>query len=205
MLVSAVQKHESAYVCMLSHFSHVRLLWSYGLQHPGSSIHGDTPGKNTGVGCHFLLLGIFLIQRWNPCFMSAAWAGGFFITSTTWEAYIQYTYMCDLAIYRETSVKVLVAQLCLILYNPMDYHLPGSSVHGILHAKILKWVTIPSRGCSWPRDRTWVFHISGRFFSIWAIKEVHRERALIQIIIKYWKVNVKVWYLFFTCSCSIKH
>ena len=26
---------------------------------PGSSIHGDSPGKNTGVGCHFLLQGIF--------------------------------------------------------------------------------------------------------------------------------------------------
>ena len=31
---------------------------------PGSSVHG----KNTGVGCHFLLQGIFLTQRSNPCF-----------------------------------------------------------------------------------------------------------------------------------------
>ena len=29
---------------------------------PGSSVHGDSPGKNTGVGCHFLFQGIFLIQ-----------------------------------------------------------------------------------------------------------------------------------------------
>ena len=34
---------------------------------PGSSVHGDLPGKNTRVGCHFLLQGIFLIQRLNPC------------------------------------------------------------------------------------------------------------------------------------------
>jgi len=33
---------------------------------PGSSIHEDSPGKNTGVGCHALLQGIFLIQGSNP-------------------------------------------------------------------------------------------------------------------------------------------
>ena len=36
-----------------------------------------------------------------------------------------------------------VAQLCLILFNPMDHTLPGSSVHGICQARILEWVTIP--------------------------------------------------------------
>ena len=33
---------------------------------PGSSVHGDSPGKNTGVGCHALLQGIFPTQRMNP-------------------------------------------------------------------------------------------------------------------------------------------
>ena len=33
---------------------------------PGSSVHGDFPGKNTGVGCHFFLQGIFLTQELNP-------------------------------------------------------------------------------------------------------------------------------------------
>ena len=33
---------------------------------PGSSVHGDSPGKNTGVGCHGLLQGIFLTQGVNP-------------------------------------------------------------------------------------------------------------------------------------------
>ena len=32
----------------------------------GSSVHGDFPGKNTGVGCHALLLGIFPTQGSNP-------------------------------------------------------------------------------------------------------------------------------------------
>ena len=35
-------------------------------------------------------------------------------------------------------------QLCLTLCNPMDYSLPGSSVHGILQARILEWVALPS-------------------------------------------------------------
>ena len=33
---------------------------------PGSSVHGDSPDKNTGVGCHALLQGIFPTQEWNP-------------------------------------------------------------------------------------------------------------------------------------------
>ena len=33
---------------------------------PGSSVRGDSPGKNTGVGCHFLLQGIFPTQGLNP-------------------------------------------------------------------------------------------------------------------------------------------
>ena len=56
--------------------------------------------------------------------------------------------------------KVLVAQSCLTLCDPMDCSLPGSSVHGILQARILEWVVIPfSRGSSWPRDRTWISRI----------------------------------------------
>ena len=33
---------------------------------PGSTVHGISPSKNTGVGCHFLLQGIFPTQRLNP-------------------------------------------------------------------------------------------------------------------------------------------
>ena len=47
------------------------------------------------------------------------------------------------------------------LYSPL-----GSSVHGILQARILDWVAMPfSRGSSRPRDWTWVFCIAGRFFT----------------------------------------
>ena len=41
-----------------------------------------------------------------------------------------------------SEVKVLVTQLCLTLWNPRDCSLPGSSVHGILQARILEWVAI---------------------------------------------------------------
>ena len=41
-----------------------------------------------------------------------------------------------------------------ILCDPMDYSLPGSSVHGILQTRILEWVAIPfSKGSSKPRDK----------------------------------------------------
>ena len=58
-------------------------------------------------------------------------------------------------------------QSCLTLFSPMDCSVPGSSVHGILQARKLEWVVVPSsRGSSWPRDPTHIFCCSctaGRF------------------------------------------
>ena len=53
----------------------------------------------------------------------------------------------------------------------MDCSLPGSSLHGILQARVLEWVAISfSRGSSRPREtRTQVSHIAGRCFNLWAI------------------------------------
>ena len=51
----------------------------------------------------------------------------------------------------------IVLPLCLTLCNPMDCSLPGSTIHGILQARILEWVAISfSRGSSWGRDWTCV-------------------------------------------------
>ena len=56
----------------------------------------------------------------------------------------------------------------------MDCSLPGSSVHWIIQARILKWVALPfSRGSSPPRVWTWVSYIVGRFFTIRGIREAH--------------------------------
>ena len=58
-----------------------------------------------------------------------------------------------------TILLSLVAQLCLILCNPMDYSSPGSSVHRISQARILEWVAIScSSGSSKPRDWTCLLH-----------------------------------------------
>ena len=65
---------------------------------------------------------------------------------------------------------MLITQLCPTLFDPMDCISPGSSVHGVLQARILDWVAIPfSRGSSLPRDQTQVSWIAGGFFTIWAI------------------------------------
>ena len=70
------------------------------------------------------------------------------------------------------KVKVLVAQLCLTLCDSMDSSLPGSSVHGILQARIREWVAMPSFWrSSQPRDRTQVAHIAGGFFTVWDTRE----------------------------------
>ena len=55
---------------------------------------------------------------------------------------------------RVTSyIKVSVSQSCLTLCDPTDYSLPGSSVRGILQARILEWAAMPfSRGSSRSRD-----------------------------------------------------
>ena len=53
------------------------------------------------------------------------------------------------------KVKVLIAQLCPTLFDPVDCSPPGFSVHGKSQARILEWVAISSsRGSSQPRDRT---------------------------------------------------
>ena len=53
------------------------------------------------------------------------------------------------------KVEVLVVQLCLPLWDPMDFSLPGTFDHGILQKRILEWVTIPfSRGSFRPMNWT---------------------------------------------------
>ena len=69
------------------------------------------------------------------------------------------------------SCIALVAQSCPTLCDPMDCSLKGSSVHGNLQGRILKWIAIPFSRKSWSRDQTWVSCIAGRFFMVWATKK----------------------------------
>ena len=53
-------------------------------------------------------------------------------------------------------------QSCPALCDPMGCSLPGSSIHGILQARILEWVAmLSSRGSSGPKDQTSVSYVSG--------------------------------------------
>ena len=66
-------------------------------------------------------------------------------------------------------VHAKLLQSCPTLCDPIDCRPPGSSVHGILQARIPEWVSMPfSRGSSWPRDQTFIScnsSIAGRFFT----------------------------------------
>ena len=76
--------------------------------------------------------------------------------------------------FRESEGEV--TQLCPTLWDLMDCSLPGSTVHGILQARVLEWVAISfSRRSSQPRDWTWVsciVDIVGRCFTVWATRKV---------------------------------
>ena len=91
--------------------------------------------------------GVILISQWGVEVHSRqSWNAH---SSQTLAGYLMHACM------REKSLPHV--QLC----DPMDCSLPGSSVHGILQAYILEWVTVPySRRSSRPRNRTFVSYTS---------------------------------------------
>ena len=109
----------------------------------------DSPGKNTGVGCHALLRGSSPSRDETQVSCVFCTAGRFFTVEPQMKSF------------------VLVAQSCLTLCDPTDYSSPSSSVHGILQVRTLEWIAIPfSTGSSRPKDQTGVSCIAGRFFTI---------------------------------------
>ena len=69
----------------------------------------------------------------------------------------------------------------------MDCSLPGSSVHGLLQARILEWAAIPfSRGFSQPRDRIQISCIAGGFFTIRATREALKAIPTLPLFLIYW-------------------
>ena len=78
---------------------------------PGSSVHEDSPGKNTGVACHFLLQGMDLRHLGTEpmSLMYPALADGFFITSATWETHTTLT-----RTQTKTSMTLLISPSKLI-------------------------------------------------------------------------------------------
>ena len=129
-----------------------------------------SPGQNTGVGSLSVLQGIFPTQGFNPGLpldkLNNAWIS---VSSTSNGDYSESIWMC----------VCLVTNSCPTLFDPMDCSPPGSSLHGILQARILAWVAIHfSKGSSQPRDRTWVSCITGRFLTIWATREASLPEQL---------------------------
>ena len=60
---------------------------------------------------------------------------------------------------------MFVNEPCPTFCDPMDCSPPGSSVHGILQARILEWIAMPfSRGSFQRRDRTRISCKAGKFF-----------------------------------------
>ena len=101
-----------------------------------------------------------------------------------------------------------VTQLCPTLCDPMDCSLPGSSIHGIVQARILEWVAIFfSRGSSQTRDQTEVSFIAGSRFTLWATREAPKySRCSINICwmnewmrMKRWW-SKELWEINFICS-----
>ena len=86
---------------------------------------------------------------------------------------------------KETNLMTPSPTLC----DPKDYNPQGSSVHGILQARILEWVAIPfCRESSRPRDQTWVSQITGRFLTIWATRKAQNYIGQCFFLLELWQV-----------------
>ena len=84
----------------------------------------------------------------------------------------------------------LIKSICFrYICDPMDCSPPGSSIHGILQARILEWLSMPSsRGSSQARDQTKVSHITYGFFTVWATRE-----ALVGLRTNIWPTESINW------------
>ena len=139
----------------------------------------DSPGKNTGVGCHFLLQYMKVksevsqpcLTLSNPmdCSLPGSSAHGIlqarvleWVDIAFSSTALQMHFKMLLSIRKcpqRMCAKLL--QLCPTLCDPMDRSPPGSSVHRILQARILEWISMPSsRGSSRPRDQTHILYAS---------------------------------------------
>ena len=110
----------------------------------------NSQGQNTEVGSHYLLQGTFPTWGSNP-------------DLSHWRQIL-----CHLSHQGNTVIPQYRMCVCAqslsrvrLFCNPMDYSLPGFSVHGILQARILEWVAISSSRASSPsRDPIFLSYVS---------------------------------------------
>ena len=107
------------------------------------------------------------IQEWLPCF-PVTWPD-----MDPWNpSSLSHKWLVKLFVPTDVKSENVSCSVVSDSLQHMDCSPPGSSVHGILQARILVLVAIPfSRGSSRPRDWTQVSCMVGRFFTIWATKE----------------------------------
>ena len=140
------------------------------------------PMDYTGVGSHSLLQGIFPTQGSNPghqhgrrILYQLSHQGSLVPSAFIFSVKHFSSERSSLIALSTVKVKSEVAQSCPTLCDPVDCSPPGSSLHGILQARVLEWVPISlSRGSSRPRDLTQVSCIAGRRFNLWATREALR-------------------------------
>ena len=120
----------------------------------------------------------------------------------TWEAhiYLYNIYIYNVCTLNHVSIVCLFATLCTVAHQaPLSM--------GIFQARILEWVAISfSRVSSRPRDQTWVSHIAGRIFTIWATREAHIQQIVLEnMIFLKWTEKTILWmsYILFNPLCAM--
>ena len=140
---------------MLSHFSRVRLCVTHRRKPTKLPRPWDSPGKNTGVGCHFLLQCMkvkserkslsrvrLLAAPWTTAYQAPPSMG--FSRQEYWSGVPLPSPIEPLPYPVIVCVHAKSLQSCLTLCDPMDCSPPGFSVHGILQVRILEQVATPS-------------------------------------------------------------
>ena len=126
------------------------------------------PGKTTGVGCHFLLHGIFPTQGLNPHLLRLLLGRRILYHWVTWEAlllpysssiwrilcWIESNLLSMISLVSQRK-KTKLAQSCLTLCDPMNY-----TVHGILQANSILHGIFPTQGShpGLPHNRQILYH-----------------------------------------------
>ena len=156
-------------VCMCVWLSWTEFLWLPSLHMCESAAWG----WGDSAFCHFLTESMLVgsevgISKWN---VSATLGSDMWLTG----AYFQFHHSKNIKLNKMLSkvfqlpISDLAAKFQHILISVWSGSTvqTGSSVHGILHAKILEWTAISfSRASSQPRDWTQVSYIAGKFFTI---------------------------------------
>ena len=124
----------------------------------------DSPGKNTGVGCHFLLQ-CMKVKSQSEVTQSCPTLSDPMDCSLPGSS-IRGIFQARVVEWGAIAFSAQLLWSCSILFDFMDCCSPGSSVHGILQARTLKWIAMPcSRGSSLSRDQTCVSGIAGVVFT----------------------------------------